>query len=282
MPQKRINMTDEFLYEVKGVSYSYLNRFPALADINLKIKKGERLVLLGANGSGKSTLLMLLAGLLFPGKGSVKFSGKELTEESLTDKAFQRSFRSSVGIVFQNPDIQLFNSNVEDEVLFGLNQLGLPAPAKAGRVEKYLSLMEIGNLRNRHPQYLSLGEKKRVAVASVFAMEPQALLLDEPTAGLDPRTSRHLIDAVIAFADRGGTVITATQDIHIVLEISDRVVVLGENKMVSRDGAAGEVFNDRRFLEANNLVHVHAHGHKNMVHVHPHEHPSHDHPHPRD
>ena len=272
-------MHNKILYEIQGVSFSYLGRFKALNDISIRIDMGETVALLGANGSGKSTLLMALAGLLFPDTGTVRFSGKELSEISLDTPDLQKFFRSEVGIVFQNSDVQLFNSNVRDELLFGLLQLGRADAEIESRLKKYISLMDIGHLIDRHPQNLSVGEKKRVAIAAVLAMEPRVLLLDEPTAGLDPRTSRHLIDAIRAFSKEGRTVITATQDIHIVSEIAERVVVLGEDKSVVRDGPAEEVLKDIPFLEAHNLVHTHAHRHDGKTHIHPHEHPSHDHTH---
>jgi cobalt/nickel transport system ATP-binding protein len=272
-------MDNNILFDIKDATYSYSARFKALSAVTLSVRAGERVALLGANGSGKSTLLMVFAGLLFPDTGLVRFSGNELTENWLAAPEVQRSFRSSVGIVFQSSDVQLFNSNVRDELLFGLVQLGLPEPEREPRLAKYISLMDIGHLVDRHPQNLSVGEKKRVAIAAVLAMEPQVLLLDEPTAGLDPRTSRHLIDAIAVFSEEHRTVITATQDIHIVTEIADRIIVMGEDKRIVRDGAAEEILKDIAFLEAHNLIHAHAHRHKDTVHVHPHEHPSHDHTH---
>ena len=272
-------MDSEILYEIRGVSYSYLGRFSALNNIGLDVNKSERAALLGANGSGKSTLLLLLAGLIFPGAGSARFLGREMREESFADDAFRRLFRSRVGIVFQNSDAQLFNSTVEDEVIFGLAQLGLSGEESARRFKKYTDLRDIGRLKDRHPQNLSIGEKKRVAIASVLAMEPDVILLDEPTAGLDPRTSRHLIEAVCAFGEEGATIITATQDIHIVQEVADRVIVLGEDKRIAKDSSAEEILADTAFLEEHNLIHTHAHKHKGVIHVHPHEHPAHDHPH---
>jgi len=272
-------MDDKLLYELRNVSYSYLGKFPALNRISLGIKRSETLALLGANGSGKSTLLLMLAGLIFSAEGIVKFRGEDLREESFALPIFQKNFRSSVGIVFQNSDIQLFNSNVGDELLFGLTQLGLSEYEINRRVEKYTELMEIGHLTDRHPQYLSIGEKKRVALASVLAMEPEVMLLDEPTSGLDPRTTRHLIDAVSVFGKEGHTIITSTQDIHIVPEIADRVVVLGEDKRIAGDGKAEDMLKDSDFLARHNLIHAHAHKHKETLHVHPHEHPSYDHSH---
>ncbi len=272
-------MKDDLLYMLNKVSYSYLGRFPAISAADLEIREGERIALVGSNGSGKSTLLMILAALIFPQEGVIEFSGGELREESFCDRAFQKKFRKKVGIVFQNPEIQLFNSNVSDEISFGLTQLGLGKDDIAARSKRYMGLMDIEGIKDRHPQYLSVGEKKRVAIASTLAMEPEVLLLDEPTAGLDPRTSQHLIDAIVSFADRGMTVITATQDVHIVSEIAARVLVLNEDKRIVRDGPAEEVMEDNEFLQKYNLVHAHAHRHKGRVHVHSHEHPTHDHPH---
>lgn len=272
-------MQNEPVYRLRGVSYAYLGRFPALRDIGLEIKRGERVALLGANGSGKSTLLLLLAGLIFPQDGVAAFFGKEFAEESFLDASFRMNFRRRVGIVFQNSDIQLFNSNVKDEILFGLVQLGLSDEVVSSRLEKYTKLMEITHLTDRHPQYLSVGEKKRVAIASVLVMEPEVLLLDEPTAGLDPRTSRQLVDTITRLAGEGKTVITSTQDIHLVSEIADRAVVLSEDKKIARDGDIHSILADHSFLQEHNLIHVHAHKHDGKVHVHEHEHPDHHHEH---
>ena len=273
-------MKSEIIYEVSGLSYAYLDRFIALNGINLKVSHSEKIALLGANGSGKSTLLLVLAGLVFSQTGSVRFMGEELREEKFNEPTFRKFFRTRVGIVFQNSDIQLFNSNVEDEVLFGLAQLALSKDETDRRLQNYMELMGIAHLKDRNPQNLSIGEKKRVAIASVLAMEPQVILLDEPTSGLDPRTSRHLIEAISAFGQRGCTVITATQDIHIVPEISERVVILSEDKTVAQDGDVNIVLHDRIFLERHNLVHEHVHSHEGKTHVHPHEHPGHEHPYP--
>ena len=273
-------MENNIVYELNNISYSYSGRFEALKEVSLKVAKGEKIALIGANGSGKSTLLMVLAGLFFPNKGEIKFSEEDMKEDSFNKPLFQRNFRSRVGIVFQNSDVQLFNSSVDDELMFGLTQLGLSQSEIDRRLKEYVGLMDIGHLLQRHPQALSIGEKKRVAIASVLVMEPEIILLDEPTSGLDPRTSRHLIDAICKFGDKGCTIITSTQDIHIVPEIAERLVVMGEDKRKVRDGSAEEILKDLAFLEAHNLIHSHIHKHKDTTHLHPHGHPSHDHTHP--
>jgi len=272
-------MASSSLYELKDVSYSYLDKYTALKDVSIKIEENESIVLLGANGSGKSTLLLLLAGLVFPGKGSVNFAQDMLTEEKLSDSSFRKMFRSRVGIVFQNPDIQLFNSNVSDEIMFGLSQLDMCGKEASNRLESSLEAMGIAHLRDRHPQYLSIGEKKRVAIASVLAMEPDIFLLDEPTAGLDPRTTRHFIETISMLSQKGKTIITATQDIHIVPEIAGRAVVLSEEKRIVRDGNIHDILQDNELLEEHNLIHAHSHIHDGKPHVHKHEHPDHHHPH---
>ena len=265
-------MENSIIYELSNISYSYSGRFEALKEICLNVVRGEKIALIGANGSGKSTLLLVLAGLFFPDAGSIKFLGMDLKEESFNEPSFQKSFRSRVGIVFQNSDVQLFNSSVDDELIFGLTQLGLPQAEIDRRLKEYVGLMDIGHLLQRHPQQLSIGEKKRVAIASVLVMEPEIILLDEPTSGLDPRTSRHLIDAICKFGDKGCTIITSTQDIHIVPEIADRLVVMGEDKRKVQDGNTEEILKDIAFLEAHNLIHSHVHKHKDMTHAHPHGH----------
>lgn len=273
-------MGNEIVYELRNISFAYSGRFPALERVDLAIGRGEKTALLGANGSGKSTLLLILAGLVFPSEGSIKFMNQDMGEGSFAAAPFRKFFRSRTGIVFQNSDTQLFNSSVADEVMFGLVQLKLSRKEIEERISGYMALMAIERLKDRHPQDLSIGEKKRVAIASVLAMEPEVILMDEPTAGLDPRTARHLIDAIQMFSEKGATIITATQDIHIVSEIADRVVVLGEDKRKVRDGRAEEILKDTAFLEEHNLIHMHAHKHEDTTHVHPHEHPDHHHSHP--
>jgi cobalt/nickel transport system ATP-binding protein len=272
-------MAGDSVLKTVDVAYSYIGKFLALDGVTININKGDRVALLGANGSGKSTLLFMLAGLIYPDRGQVSFMGEPFNEESFTDPKFRAMFRSKVGIVFQNSDVQLFNSTVEDEIMFGLIQLGLPGDIAKLRLEKYIGIMEIAHLRQRHPQNLSVGEKKRVAIASVLAMEPEMLLMDEPTAGLDPRTCRKLIDTIFELGEKGRTIISSTQDTHVIHEIADRAIVLSEDKRVARDAEICHILDDKEFLEEQNLIHIHAHRHDGKIHVHPHDHPSHDHAH---
>lgn len=271
---------EEKIFELKGVSFTYLGKFPALRDIDLEVGPGEKIALLGANGSGKSTLLQILDGLLFPQKGEVRFFGQNLTEESLKDEKFIYFFRKTVGLVFQNSDLQLFSGTVWDEISFGPIQLDLTQDEVEKRVLDVLKLMRVEDLRDRPPYQLSEGEKRKVAIGSVLSINPDILLLDEPTGGLDPKSSRELVDLIIGFHGAGKTIITATHDLHIVPEIADRIYVLDENKRIVARGKTEEILSNQDLLHNTNLIHIHKHRHKTYWHLHPHQHiDSHDHPH---
>jgi cobalt/nickel transport system ATP-binding protein len=260
------------VYELESVSYKYLDRFPALDNVSLDIDEGEMVVIVGANGSGKSTLLQILDGLIFPKSGKVKAFGYELTEDLLEDEGFRRFFRSSVGLVFQDPDVQLFCPTVWDEIAFGPLQLGIPEEEVRDRVEKLLEAFEIGKLKDRAPYSLSGGEKKRVSIASVMAVEPKVLLLDEPTAGLDPRSQVWMIELIYRMHDEGRTVVMATHDLNLVADIPCRVVVLSEDHRIVAQGDPDRILGDLDMLLSVNLIHEHAHRHKDVYHRHPHSH----------
>jgi cobalt/nickel transport system ATP-binding protein len=197
------------LFELDRLTYQY-ERLTALDNLTLSIPEGSRAALLGANGSGKSTLLRLLDGLHFPHAGAIRFRGEELTEERFGDDAFAFTFRQQVGLVFQNPDVQLFNPTVFDEVAFGPLQLRWPKAEVRERVAEILDRLRIGHLKERVPHRLSGGEKKRVALASVLVLDPAVLLLDEPTASLDPRSQSQLIDLLVEWGGGAKSVIIAT------------------------------------------------------------------------
>lgn len=266
---------DDLIFELKDVHFAYLAKFPALCGIDMNIRRGEKLAVIGANGSGKSTLLQMLDGLIFPDKGSVKALGRELNEDTFSDENFSRYFRGKVGLVFQNPDVQLFCPTVKEDIIFGPLQLGAEKEEIKRRLDELLDILEIKDLINRPPHQLSIGEKRKVSIASTLAIEPDIIILDEPTAGLDPLTSRHIIDIVIQANLDGKTIITATHDLHIVEEISNTVYVLSRDKKIVRTGSPCELLSDRQFLEEHNLIHLHSHRHKDKVHIHPHEHLDH-------
>ncbi|HKD86642.1 MAG TPA: ABC transporter ATP-binding protein [Terriglobales bacterium] len=267
------------LFELRDLSFSY-DGIPALRGLSLEIAQGERVALVGANGSGKSTLLRLFDGLCFPAQGKICFEGEPLTAERLQNDDFALPFRRRVALVFQNPDVQLFNPSVFDEVAFAPLQLQWPKEKVLAKIEATLQLMGIAHLRDRPPYRLSGGEKKRVALASVLVLDPDVLLLDEPTATLDPRSQSQLIDLIQGWNGSSKTVISATHQLEIVEDIADRVFVLEEGR-VAASGIPSEILSNHELLLRANLVHAHRHSHGNVVHSHPHihSHSKHEHDH---
>ncbi len=264
-------MTD--LLELDSAWYDYAPDIPALAGVSLTVAAGERVVILGANGCGKTTLLKLLAGLLFPQRGRYRAFGREISEPLLSRDLFGLFFRKEVGVLFQNVDAQLFNPTVEDEIAFGPLQLNDPAEDIQRTVRDSLNRFGLRDLAGRPPFALSGGEKKKVALAAMLAVDPSVLLLDEPTAGLDPRSSRILVDLILEAQALGKTVVTSTNDLHIVPEIAGRVVVFGEDRRILASGTPEVILQDRAVLRAANLIHRHRHAHEGRWHEHEHEHP---------
>jgi cobalt/nickel transport system ATP-binding protein len=232
---------------------------------------------MGANGTGKSTLLQMLDGLIFPDRGFIAGFGRELKEGLFGEEGFTRFFRGTVGFVFQNPEAQLFCPTVKEDIMFGPLQLGVDQKEAQRRLDKLAEIFAIGHLLERAPHQLSIGEKRKAALASTLAVEPEVLLLDEPTAGLDPLTTRHIIDIILRANEEGKTIITSTHDVHIVQEISDRVCVFGRGKNIVKDVSPDDILSDEKFLTENNLIHIHRHRHNGAVHVHPHLHAHQEH-----
>lgn len=265
----------ETIFDLRNVSYSYVGKINALRDINLKINRGEQVTIIGSNGCGKSTLLAILDGLVYPSSGEYYAFGNLVCEEAfdaIKDNEFRSFFRTKVGFVFQNSDIQLFSSTVYEEIAFGPLQLSLPLDAVKSRVEDVMEMMQIGKLRDRSPHTLSGGEKKKVSIASVLANNPDVLLLDEPSAGLDPRTQLWLVELLQDLGHAGKTVITATHDLEIIDQISKRSIVMGEDHSVRMDRDSESVLSDYELLLSSNLVHEHTHLHGKLVHEHLHVH----------
>lgn len=261
----------EAVFELVDLQFDYPEQ-TALHGLSLTIQPGERIALLGANGSGKSTLLRLMDALYFPTHGTLKAFGEPLSEEAFADDAVHFAFRRRVGLVFQNPDVQLFNPTVLDEVAFGPLQLGWPKARILQEAAAILARFGIAHLRDRAPHRLSGGEKKRVALASVLILSPDVLLLDEPTAALDPESQGEVIRFLIERRNTGQTVITATHDLDIVADIADRVLVLAEGRLVA-EGTPANILADSDLLKKTHLAHAHWHLHANgEVHAHPHAH----------
>jgi len=227
---------DEPVFSLKNVEYSYPGHIAALSGVSIDIHKADRVAIIGANGTGKSTMLTMLDALIFASKGDVSAFGKQLTEKSMRDPIVQREFRSKVGFVFQNPDIQLFCPTVREDIVFGPLQFRIDHAEIRRRLDDVVQKLRISHLLKRSPHQLSIGEKKKAAIASTLIMEPDVLLLDEPTAGLDPQTMRDIIDVLDKAHKAGHTVVMATHDLHIVEEIADVVHVFGSNRSIIRSG----------------------------------------------
>jgi cobalt/nickel transport system ATP-binding protein len=232
----------ETCIEIHDLSYVYNDGRRALRDVSLDIRQGEKVALVGPNGAGKSTLLLHLNGIL-QGDGAVRVLGQEVVEPHLAH------IRAQVGLVFQDPDDQLFSPTVFEDVAFGPLYAGLPEEEIRRRVGWALAQVGAEAYAERISHHLSLGEKKRIAIASVLSMEPEVLVLDEPTAGLDPRTRRRLIGLLQELPQ---TMLVATHDINMVAEILPRTIILDEGKMVA-DGPTDELLRDTALMSAHGL-----------------------------
>lgn len=265
-------MVSGTIFKIQNLDYSYPGGEIALRDINMTIGRGERVALVGANGCGKSTLLKIMDGLLFPQRGCIEVWGEMLSEHVLVRDEAAFSFRRRVGFLFQNSDAQLFNSNVWDEIAFGPVQLGFDSEKIRRRVEDVLSLLEIEHLRDRPPFKLSGGEKKKVALASVLSINPEVLLLDEPTIALDPRTQGWLVEMLLELNRAGKTIITATHDLPILPVIADKIIVLNEAHRLVAEGSPVDVLADHEVLARANLINksFHEHRHPQYAHLHAH------------
>ncbi|MDA8085304.1 MAG: ABC transporter ATP-binding protein [Nitrospiraceae bacterium] len=260
------------MISLEGINYSYYGRIPALCDISLDIREGERFAIIGANGSGKSTLLQIMSGLIQQSQGKYFFRGKEVSKQTLRDKGFLRFFRERAGYVFQDSDIQLFCPTVLDELLYGPLQLEIKESEALDRAFEVMRILNIENLKDRPSYMLSGGEKKRVAIGSVLTMNPEVLLLDEPTNGLDPRTQCFLVELMLALSEAGKTIVIATHDLSLVDELGARVAVLSEDHRVVTTGSANDILQDERLLLDVNLIHEHIHFHGKSSHSHLHSH----------
>lgn len=228
--------------EIEDLSFAYPDGHPALSDVSLVIQPGEKVALVGPNGAGKSTLILHLNGIL-SGSGSVRVCGLEVGKENLG------RVRAMVGMVFQSPDDQLFSPKVYDDVAFGPLYQGLPQDTVQARVDESLASVAMTGYADRVSHHLSMGEKKRIAIATVLSMKPEVLVLDEPTGGLDPRARRSLINLL---DELPLTMLTSTHDMLLVKELFSRMVILDQGKVVA-DGLTSELMEDAQLLEAHGL-----------------------------
>ncbi len=249
------------MIKLNNISY-YFEDKKVLDSISFNVAKGEKVALLGCNGSGKSTLLRIIAGLYFTKEGSIYINNREISKKNIN-----KGFRKSIGILFQNPESMIFNPTVRDEIAFSLKEFNMDSISS--RVESISKSFEIEYMLNSNPLNLSGGEKQKLMLASILAYEPELLLLDEPTASVDPRTSGWIIDMLLEI-DK--TVIVATHDLSFAYEVSDRAIVLDENHQIIFDGEMDRLFEDLELLIRANLIHKHKHKHKNFIHSHYHKH----------
>ncbi len=230
------------LIKVAGVTYTYNDGHQALRNVSLNIAKGGRIAILGPNGAGKSTLFQLFNGLLQATSGSVTVKGLPVQKENLPE------IRRTIGMVFQDPDDQLFNSSVRQEIAYGLMNLRNSGQALEDAIAWALEVVGMRGCEGKSPHNLSGGEKKRVALASVLAMRPEVLVLDEPTAALDPRGVSKLIGLLNSInRDLGITLIFATHDVDIVPLLADRVYLLSKGEIVL-GGTTAEVFSQKETI----------------------------------
>jgi cobalt transport protein ATP-binding subunit len=228
---------------VENLSFTYPDGRVALREVSLVIKPGEKVALVGPNGAGKSTLILQLNGLLSPSRGKVRVCDLEVKKENLS------RVRAMVGLVFQSPEDQLFSPRVYDDVAFGPIYQGLPPEAVDKRVSEALAAVHMESHAPRVSHHLSMGEKKRIAIATVLSMQPEVLVLDEPTAGLDPRARRSLINLL---RELPLTMLVSTHDMLLVRDLFPRMVILDEGIVVA-DGPTEICMADAALLEAHGL-----------------------------
>jgi cobalt/nickel transport system ATP-binding protein len=232
------------MLEMVGVHYAYPGGIAALSDVSLGVSPGEKVAILGANGAGKSTLLSILNGTMRPERGVLRLNGSEVRY----DRNGLRELRTQVGMVLQDPDDQLFAASVFEDVSFGPANLGLSETEIIGRVDAALHSVEIADLRDRPTHMLSFGQRKRVAIAGIVAMQPRYLLLDEPSAGLDPIGVTQLMAALARISATDTAIMLATHDVDTAYAWADRIVIFGAGR-IARSGAPDTVFADAEVLK---------------------------------
>jgi energy-coupling factor transport system ATP-binding protein len=235
------------MIEVENAHFFYSNQVEALKGVSLTIKDGQFVAIMGQNGAGKTTLVKHFNGLLKPSKGTVRIDGVDTKKTSIATLA------RNVGFVFQNPDHQLFSETVEEEISFALKNFGYATDTIEKRIDWALNLLGLTKYRKTSPFLLSGGERKRVALASVLAWDPKALILDEPTIGQDYQQKEKLRQFIIQMQTQGKTVVIVTHDVEFVAECNPRVLLMKEGRIVA-DGAGKEILTNSEVLAQSSIV----------------------------
>ncbi len=246
--EERKQKMDSPILEVKDLHFTYNDEKHALNGVDLKIYEGEKIAVLGSNGAGKSTFFLNINGVLKPHKGEIIYRGEKITKKRLNH------LRKNVGIVFQDADNQIIASTVMAEVSFGPMNLILPREEVLRRVDKALDYMNISEFRERPPHYLSGGEKKRVSIADIIAMEPEIIIFDEPTAALDPLNAQMLEGVLQKMGQEGRTILLSTHDVDFAYRWAERVIVFCQGKVIADDTPL-RVFQQEEILKRANLKH---------------------------
>lgn len=246
------------MLELDRVRFGWSDDKPIFDGLSLKIRAGDKVVILGANGCGKSTLLKLMNGLVRPQSGSILYRGAAPAG---------RDFRAQCALLFQHPEAMLFNPTVKDEIAYGPRQLDLPDVE--ARVAHWAAELQLSAFLDQPPFLLSGGEKQKLALASLLALEPHLLLLDEPSASLDPATVGWLIDTLL---DSPMTVVAATHNLSLAAELGSRCLVLGQHGRLLYDGPVGAALKNLSLMEEARLAHRHRHRHDGRTHTHLHVH----------
>jgi len=235
-------LVSESVLNVEDLRYQYDDGTQALRGVNLTIARGEKIGLIGPNGSGKSTLLMCLNGL-FTGKGTIRVEGREFSRSRM------KEMRCCVGLVFQSPDDQLFMPTLEDDLAFGPINLGLSNQEVQQRVNEVAAQMQLTELLSRAPHHLSMGQKRNAAIATVLAMQPALLLMDEPSSNLDPKSRKRLIELL---QELDATMLIASHDLALVGKLCNRVILIDDGEVVT-DGPTSDILADKTLMEVHGL-----------------------------
>ncbi|MBQ9155768.1 MAG: ABC transporter ATP-binding protein [Eubacterium sp.] len=240
--------TEQPILQVKNLHFRYNDEKETLKGINLEIHQGEKIAVLGSNGAGKSTFFLNINGVLKSSAGEICYRGKKIDKKNLND------LRKNVGIVFQDADNQIIASTVEAEVSFGPMNLKLPRQEVIDRVNKALAYMNISDFKKRAPHYLSGGEKKRVSIADIIAMESEIIIFDEPTAALDPLNAAMLEEVLGKMSQEGRTMLISTHDVDFAYRWADRAVVFSNGQIIADDTPVN-IFKQEDILEQASLKH---------------------------